>query len=116
MAQLSLKKALAKTFSALNPVAINTMTYNQCTTGSYTRCYKVGKIVLLSFNINITTATTSYDYITGIPPALGGGWACCGVITGGQPIRFWVTTTGTLRTDGTAYAGWVNGSVVYICQ
>ena len=116
MAVLDIKKWMAKITQSVNPVKITTLTFNQCTTGSYTRYYKIGRIVILSFNINITTATTSYDYITGLPLALDGGWGCAGVTTGGSSIRFWVTTNGTLRADGTTYTGWYNGNVVYICQ
>lgn len=97
------------------PTAI-TLTYSQCTTGSYTRCYRIGNIVFLSFNINVTTATASYDYITDLPPALGGGWAASSGFGSGAMTRWWITTSGTLRADGTPTAGWHNGSVVYICQ
>lgn len=74
-------------------------------------------MVILSFNIQITTATTSYDYIRGLPKPVDGGWACSGVQTGNSNVmRFWITPNGTLRTDGAAYTGWVNGNVTYICE
>lgn len=97
------------------PTAI-TMTYNQCTTGSYSCCYRIGNMVFLSFNINVTTATASYDYITGLPPALGGGWATSSGFGSGAMTRWWVTTDGTLRADGTPTAGWHNGNIVYLCS
>lgn len=93
-----------------------TLTYRQCTTGSYTRCYRLGQIVIISFNINVTTSTTNYDYITGLPHALEGGWAgSSGLLSAGM-LRWWVTTDGTLRSDGAPTTGWHNGNIVYLCD
>lgn len=89
--------------------------FHQCTNGSYTRCYKLGRIVVLSFNINVTTATNTYDYLTGLPKAYGGGCACCANTASGSS-RYFVTTDGTLRSDGAPLTGWQNGSVAYICE
>ena len=93
-----------------------TLTYYQCTTGSYTRCYRLGKIVILSFNINVTTSTSNYDYITGLPPALEGGWAGSSGMPAAGVIRWQITADGTLRSDGAPTTGWHNGNIVYICQ
>lgn len=91
-----------------------TPTFNQCTTGSYTACRKIGNLVILSFNINITTATANYDYLTGLPNAVENfaGSSAIGTAAG----RWCVTTTGTLRFDGTPTTGWHNGNITYICQ
>lgn len=114
---LDLKALLTEICDSLNPVAV-TLTFRQCSTGSYTRCYKIGKIVILSFNINVTTSTSNYDYITGMPPALGGGWGASSGFNAGTSAmtRWWITTDGTLRCDGAPTVGWHNGNVVYICQ
>lgn len=93
-----------------------TLTYRQCTTGSYTRCYRLGQIVIISFNINVTTSTTNYDYITGLPPALEGGWAGSSGLPSAGMLRWWVTTDGTLRSDGAPTTGWHNGNIVYLCD
>ena len=117
-----LEKRIAELEEEIKMIGENTTpveikpTYHQCTAGSYNGCYKVGRMVFLAFNINITTATTSYDYLEGIPPAIGLGWACAGVINNASTVRFWVTPQGTLRADGTTVTGWVNGSVVYITK
>ena len=101
---------------SMEPVSI-TPILHQCSNGSYTRCFQVGKIVILSFNINITTATVSYDYISGLPLPIEGGWACSGVQTGTTNVmRLWITPQGTLRTDGNAYTGWCSGNITYVCQ
>lgn len=91
-----------------------TLTYRQCTTGSYTRCYRLGQIVFLSFNINVTTSTSNYDYITGLPPALEGGWAGSSGMGAAGMIRWQVTAGGTLRSDGAPTTGWHNGNIVYL--
>lgn len=93
-----------------------TLTFSQCTTGSYTRCYRLGQIVIISFNINVTTSTTNYDYITGLPPALEGGWAGSSGLPSAGMLRWWVTTDGTLRSDGAPTTGWHNGNIVYLCD
>lgn len=93
-----------------------TLTYRQCTTGSYTRCYRLGQIVIISFNINVTTSTSNYDYITGLPPALEGGWAGSSGLPSAGMLRWWVTTDGTLRSDGAPTTGWHNGNIVYLCD
>ena len=93
-----------------------TLTYRQCTTGSYTRCYRLGQIVIISFNINVTTSTTNYDYITGLPPALEDGWAGSSGLPSAGMLRWWVTTDGTLRSDGAPTTGWHNGNIVYLCD
>lgn len=112
---LDLEALLTKICDSLNPVAV-TLTFSQCTTGSYTRCYKIGKIVVLSFNIQVTTSSSNYDYITGLPPALEGGWAGSSGMPAGGMTRWWITTDGTLRSDGAPTTGWHNGNIVYICQ
>ena len=88
--------------------------FHQCTNGAYTRCYRIGNLVALSFNINITTATSAYDYITDIPKAIG-NFACCGV-GASTTVRLFITPMGTLRSDGAPPTGWLNGSVVYIAK
>ena len=94
-----------------------TVTFRQCTSGSATRCYRLGQIVFLSFNINITTATGSYDYITGMPPTLNGQiWACSGDTATTGISRWLIYPDGTLRSDGTPVAGWHNGNVIYLCD
>ena len=99
------------------PTAI-TPTFSQCTSGNYTRCYRIGNIVFLSFNINVTTSTSNYDYIIDLPPAIGGGWATNSSISGvaSPSTRWFVTTNGTLCSDGAPTVGWHDGSIVYICQ
>lgn len=92
-------------------------TFHQCTNGAYTRCFKVGHIAMLSFNINITTGSVNYDYMEGIPKAVGNFGCCATGDTGTARIaRFRVTEDGTLRSDGTPTTGWHNGSVVYITK
>lgn len=92
-------------------------TFHQCTNGAYTRCYRVGNVVMLSFNINITTATQNYDYMRGLPRAIGDFGCCATGDTGTARIgRFRATEDGTLRSDGTPTTGWHNGSVVYITK
>ena len=94
-----------------------TPTFHNCSTGSYTCCYKIGNIVFLAFNINITTASNSnYDFLKGIPPAIH-SWAVSATPTGSvNTARWWVTGNGTLCSDGATVTGWQNGSVVYICK
>lgn len=93
-----------------------TPTYSQCTAGGYNKCYRLGQIVFLSFNINVTTATSGYGYITGLPPALDGNWACAGSHASGSVSRWFVNELGELHADGTATAGWHNGSIAYLCN
>lgn len=112
---INLQNLLTKICDSLNPTKV-TLTFSQCTTGSYTRCYRLGKIVILSFNIQVTTSTSGYDYITGLPPALEGGWAGSGDLAGADTSRWWITTDGTLRSDGAPTAGWHNGNIVYVCD
>lgn len=92
-------------------------TFHQCTNGAYTQCYRIGSMVMLSFNINITTATSGYAYLENIPRAVG-NFACCAVGDSGSAniTRFYVTPNGTLCADGTPATGWLNGSVVYITK
>lgn len=98
------------------PVEI-TVAFHQCTSGTATRCYRLGQIVFLSFNINITTATGSYDYITGLPPTLNGQiWACSGDTSTTGISRWLIYPDGTLRSDGVPVAGWHNGNVIYLCN
>lgn len=92
-----------------------TLTYHQCSGGSVSQCYRMGRLVILSFNINITTSTASYDYITGIPPAMNGNWAGSGGIASTGNSRWSVTSDGTLRSDGAPATGWHNGNIVYLC-
>ena len=94
-----------------------TPTFRQCTNGAYTRCFKVGKIVMLSFNINITTGSANFDYLTDLPKAIGDFGTNGNGDTGTARIaRFRITEDGTLRSDGTPTTGWHNGAVVYICK
>ena len=97
------------------PVEI-TPTYSQCTAGGYNKCYRLGQIVFLSFNIQVTTATSNYGYITGLPPALDGNWACAGNPGTTGISRWFVNSLGELHADGTPVAGWHNGSIVYLCN
>jgi len=92
------------------------LTGSQCTIGGYNCAYQIGNIVFLSFNFNITTATSSYDYISGLPKPIH-NWACSGTTTGSaNQTRWYVSKDGTLRADGATITGWQNGSVVYICE
>ena len=94
-----------------------TPTFHNCSTGSYTCCYKIGNIVFLGMNFNITTASNSnYEYIKGIPPAIH-TWGVSLTSTGSvNTARFFVKENGTLSSDGATVTGWLNGSVVYICK
>ena len=90
--------------------------FDQCSKGGYSCCYKIGRIVFLAFNFNITTATSSHDYITGLPPAIH-NWGASATPTGSvNTTRWYVTTKGTLQADGATVTGWQNGSVVYIAK
>jgi hypothetical protein len=112
---IDLKGLLTKILERLVVTNIS-LSFKNCTTGSYTRCYQMGKLVVLSFNINVTTAITSGDYIFDLPVPIGGGWGTNSSITGAYGVRWWVTTDGTLRADGAMNTGWHSGNVVYICQ
>ena len=113
---LDIKELFSKLVNQVRPIDVtSSLSYNLCGNGSYTRCYKVGNAVFFSWNINITTATASGDFVKGLPKPVG-SWACSGNTTGGNQARFWITPDGTLRADGTVYAGWNNGNVSYICQ
>jgi hypothetical protein len=89
---------------------------HNCTLGAYNCCYKMGKVVYLGLNFQITTAGSSYDFFTGLPKAIH-NWGCTANPTGSvNTARFFVTTDGTLRSDGATVTGWLNGSVTYICE
>lgn len=97
------------------PVEI-TPTYSQCSAGGYNQCYRLGQIVFLSFNIQVTTATSNYAYVTGLPPAIEGNWACAGNMGGSGLSRWFVNSLGELHADGTPATGWHNGSITYLCN
>ena len=89
------------------------LSFHQCANGSYSCCYRIGNIVFLSFNIQITTSTSNYAYITGIPKALHNA-SCAG--GGASAGRFFATPDGSLKSDGALSTGWYGGSIVYICE
>ena len=81
-----------------------------CSLGTANACYKMGKIVLLSFNINVTTSATATAYLKNIPKPIH-NFACCS-----STARFRVDTSGELVSEEAPGTGWHNGSVVYICE
>ena len=122
---IDLHRLLTKILKGLYPVDITSeLRFNQCTSGSYTKCYKIGKLVILSFNINVTTSTSEYDYITGLPVVVNGylaegnemNWACSSSRTNATGTRWSITDEGSLRSDGAPPTGWHNGNVIYVCD
>lgn len=114
---LDLKKIIVRILAELAGISLTSrLTYSQCTAGSYNRCFRVGALVILSFNINVTTATSGYAYIRGMPPAIEGNWGCSGDSNTTGISRWYVSTEGYLRCDGTPVTGWHNGNVAYICD
>lgn len=91
-----------------------TPTANLCSKGTCTCCYKVGRVVFLSFNINITTAAIATAYLKNLPVPLHES-ACSGV-KAGSATRFRISNSGELVSEDTPSTGWYNGSVVYIAK
>ena len=92
-----------------NPIAVTPTAY-LCSSGTATACYKIGNIVFLSFNINITTSATATPYLKGIPKPIH-NFACCS-----STARFRVDTSGELVSEEAPSTGWHNGSITYICK
>ena len=92
-----------------------TPTYNRCSAGSYNSFKRLGNMAFIHFNINVTTATAEYAYITGLPKALS-RVACSSSGTSNANSKWSITTDGTLISDGAPATGWHNGCVSYLCQ
>ena len=91
-------------------VEIITPTAYLCTLGTANFCCRMGKIVFLSFNFNVTTSATATAYLKKIPKPIH-NCACCS-----NTKRFRVDTSGELVSEEAPGTGWHNGSVVYICE
>lgn len=91
-------------FEAITPTAY------LCSKGTATSCYKIGNIVFLSFNINITTSATATPYLKDIPKPIHNA-SCCS-----STARFRVDTSGELVSEEAPGTGWHNGSIAYICK
>ena len=95
---------------ALQKVETITPTANLCSIGTASSCYKMGNIVFLSFNINITTSATATAYLKKLPKPIH-NFACCS-----SSARFRVDTSGELVSEEAPSTGWHNGSIAYICK
>lgn len=94
----------------MQKVEVITPTANLCSMGTANFCCKIGKIVFLSFNLNITTSATATAYLKDLPKPIH-NCACCS-----NTKRFRVDTSGELVSEEAPATGWHNGSVVYICE
>ena len=81
-----------------------------CSKGTANACYKMGNIVFLFFNINITSSAIATAYLKGLPKPIH-NFACCS-----SSARFRVDTSGELVSEEAPSTGWHNGSIVYISK
>ena len=93
----------------IKPIEI-TPTANYCSKGAAMSCYKMGNVVFLSFNINITTSAIATPYLKKLPKPIH-NCACCS-----STARFRVDTSGELVSEEAPSTGWHNGSIVYITK
>lgn len=85
-------------------------TAHLCSKGSANVCYKMGNIVFLFFNINISTSSIATAYLKDLPKPIH-NCACCS-----NSARFRLDTSGELVSEEAPSTGWHNGSIVYISE
>jgi len=90
-------------------------TITNCTAGDATSFYKVGRMVVCSLNLHVTSAISAKTVLVkGLPAAMSPmtGSIC---MLNGTGVGTLAKTDGTIVTDGTiSTAGWYSGSMVYI--
>lgn len=106
--QLEKQLSEATTYRKVN------ISLHQCNVGNNNCCYKIGSLVLLAININVTTATNAYAYLTGLPRPLQKIGGCA--VSNSSTLRFHVSTNGELISENTPSTGWHNGFVAYIAK
>ena len=58
---------LEKRVKTLEDIVEVPLRYDRCAPQSAAICYRIGRIVYLSFHIQVTTSTAAYAYVTGLP-------------------------------------------------
>lgn len=86
-------------------------------TGGYFRCYKIGRIVVVSLNFKAAASGgAGVVLFSGAPVPLEGGW--CGSVVGDgvSPMRIGINMSGQIITDSTHLITdyWYNGTFVYV--
>ena len=99
----------------LSPVEIeiSDLTFNQCSNATHTKVYRYGNLVVFSFNINVTTATSGYSYISGLPKSIA-TMACSSSGANNVNSRWYINTNGELVSDNVPATGYHNGNITYI--
>lgn len=110
---------IATNTSNLTPATWSSWSSNSTYIGATgaTRCYKIGRIVILIVNISLSTATTAnIELLYNLPLPYGYNVTAGLFGANGTGVRVrLIQTTGTLEIDGSSTsAQWYNGIITYV--
>lgn len=93
-------------------------TANLTSAGSYNYVYKLGRLVICHFNLNLKAVSSSGSaFITGLPKPANGHSVALSLASNDSAKGFYISGDGELRNDdATITATWHNGSVVYVSE